>query len=79
MTVGLFEAKTRFSELVELARQGQRITITRRGEPTAEIVPIERRRDLSPEDAAAALLEFRKGRSLDGISPVELRDAGRKR
>ncbi len=79
MKVGLFEAKTRLSELVELARKGQRITITRRGEPTAEIVPVERTSDLTPEDAAAALLEFRKGRSLGGISPVALRDFGRKR
>jgi len=79
MEVGLFEAKTRFSELVELARQGKRITITRRGEPTAVLTAVKAQHDLSPEDAAAELLEFRKGRSLGGITPVELRDFGRKR
>ena len=79
MKVGLFEAKTRLSELVELARKGERITITKRGEPTAMLIPVEGENDFSPEEAAAQLLEFRKGRSLGGTSPVELRDFGRRR
>lgn len=34
-TVGLFEAKQKLSELVERARQGERIGITRRGKLAA--------------------------------------------
>jgi len=37
--VGLFEAKQKLSELVEQARQGEKIGITRRGELTALLVP----------------------------------------
>ena len=37
--LGLFEAKNRLSELVERARQGERIGITRRGKLTAVLVP----------------------------------------
>ena len=38
--VGIFDAKTRFSELVERVNQtGQPITVTNRGKPVAEIAP----------------------------------------
>lgn len=37
--VGAYEAKTRFSELIERAEKGERITITRHGKPVAEIGP----------------------------------------
>lgn len=37
--IGVFEAKTRFSELVEQARRGRVYRITRRGKVVAEIRP----------------------------------------
>ena len=39
-TVGTFEAKTHFAELIERAVQGQETLITRRGKLVAKIVPI---------------------------------------
>ena len=36
-TVGAYEAKTSLSALLEKARRGETITITRRGEPVAEL------------------------------------------
>lgn len=38
-TVGLFEAKQKLSELVERAREGEKIGITRRGTLAAVLVP----------------------------------------
>jgi prevent-host-death family protein len=38
-TVGLLEAKQKLSELVERAREGENIGITRRGELAAVLVP----------------------------------------
>lgn len=39
--VGMFEAKTRFSELVERVNQtGLAITVTNRGKPVAELTPV---------------------------------------
>jgi prevent-host-death family protein len=38
-TVGLFEAKQKLSELVERAKDGERIGITRRGKLAAYLVP----------------------------------------
>ena len=40
--VGLFDAKTRLSELVRDAEGGTTTTILRNGKPVAQIVPIER-------------------------------------
>ncbi len=38
-TVGLFEAKQKLSELVDRAREGERIGITRRGKLAAVLTP----------------------------------------
>lgn len=36
-----YEAKARFSEVLRLVREGQTVTVTYRGEPMAEIRPIQ--------------------------------------
>ena len=40
LTVGAFEAKTKLSELLDAVERGEEITITRRGEPVAKLVPV---------------------------------------
>ena len=39
-SIGLFEAKTHFSELVTRAEQGEELIITRHNKPVAKLVPI---------------------------------------
>ena len=48
MTVGIFEAKQKLSQLVERASKGEEIVITRRGKEQARLVPMpaERARTL---------------------------------
>jgi prevent-host-death family protein len=41
-TVGAYEAKTHFSELLERVAAGEELTITRHGAPVARLVPIKR-------------------------------------
>jgi prevent-host-death family protein len=41
-TVGAFEAKTKFSELLERVNRGEEITITRHEKPIARLVPAQR-------------------------------------
>ena len=41
--VGMHEAKTQLSKLVERAESGEEIVITRRGEPAVRLVPAKRR------------------------------------
>ena len=43
MEVGLRDAKARLSELVTAARNGERVVITRHGQPAVELVRCERR------------------------------------
>ena len=38
-SIGLYDAKTHFSELIEQVQQGQSVVITKHGKPVAELVP----------------------------------------
>ena len=40
LSLGIFEAKTRLSELVSQAEQGSETIITRHNKPVAKIVPV---------------------------------------
>jgi prevent-host-death family protein len=52
-TLTLREANQAFSRCIRQVEAGEEITITRRGEPVARIVPVRRNRVLTPEQAAA--------------------------
>ncbi len=41
----VYEAKARFSEVIRQVREGKRVVVSYRGEPVAEINPIERQRN----------------------------------
>jgi prevent-host-death family protein len=65
-SIGAFEAKTHFAQLLERAERGEAITITRRGRPVARLVPIGPGHDVAAARAAADRLralarEFRAG------------------
>lgn len=77
-TVGAFEAKTRFSALLERVERGEQIVITRRGKPVAKLVRIESAADEEGENLLERFKEARKNATLGGLSWKELRDAGRK-
>ena len=48
------EAKARLSELVTAARKGERVIITRHGQPTAELVRCDRRGGIDFDKLEAA-------------------------
>jgi prevent-host-death family protein len=76
--VGMFEAKTHFSALVEEVRNGAEIEITKRGETVAKIVPPRVRDREKVKAAAEGLMELSKRQFLNGLTLKDLRDAGRK-
>jgi prevent-host-death family protein len=45
-SIGAFEAKTHFSQLIERAMHGEEFQITRHGKPVAKIVPPDTYNDL---------------------------------
>lgn len=70
MQVGLFDAKTRLSELVDQVFMSREdVLITRRGKPVARLVPINE--DSSVERALALLMS---ARATSRPGPESLRD-----
>ena len=76
--VGVYEAKTQLPRLLDEVEQGETITITRHGRPIARVVPI-RGRQRNVKETIEAIREFRKGHRLEGITPRELIEEGRRR
>lgn len=64
-TVGAFEAKTHFSELLERAEKGEEILITRRGKTVAKLGPAPAKPNV--EAARAALARIRARAKKTGI------------
>lgn len=50
-TIGVFDAKARFSELVERAERGEEIVVTRHGRPVARVAPLAKAQR-TPEETA---------------------------
>jgi prevent-host-death family protein len=83
-TIGAFEAKTRFSELLEQVSHGAEITITRHEKPVARLVPFEKPARVELAEVFEKMETFRATHPLNpkGQSKVSFRDlidAGRKR
>jgi prevent-host-death family protein len=74
--VGVYEAKTNFTELIREVQSGETVTVTKHGHPIAKIAPIV---EVQPvEDAIAQLKTLRESMRLDGLSVQALREEGRR-
>ena len=70
LQVGAFEAKTQLSKLLELARKGQRVVITKHGVPVAELVPPRETRRVEPQGIIKELKALR-GRTKPGKETIK--------
>lgn len=75
--VGVFDAKTRLSYLLDQVERGDCIVITRHGRPVAQLVPYIEFDRARVRAAVQALLEFDGGQLPDGATIRQLRDEGR--
>ncbi len=91
ITVGAFEAKTKFSELLDRVERGEEIVVTRHGKTVARIVPeglpdAEAQRKAREAKAAEILGEIKRVREMlrvEGVhftyeDIVSARDEGRR-
>ena len=78
ITVGAFEAKTRFSSLLDKVAAGEEIIITKHGKPVARLVGAATRDQADIDQAVRQLRQLRKQTTLGGLSWKELRDEGRR-
>jgi prevent-host-death family protein len=76
--VGVYDAKTRLTRLLDEVEQGETITITRHGRPVAQLVPIGTQR-ARIEQTIKEFKEFAKAHPLKGITIRELIEEGRRR
>ncbi|MCD6671774.1 MAG: type II toxin-antitoxin system prevent-host-death family antitoxin [Burkholderiaceae bacterium] len=76
--IGAYEAKTRLPEYLRKVREGRRFTITQRGAPVAELVPVDVSRKQRALRAAARMRELME--RTEGTAEVDIRaliDEGR--
>lgn len=74
--VGVYEAKTNFTELIREVQTGQTVTVTKHGHPIAKISAID---EVQPvEDLIAQLQTLRVSIRLNGLSVQTLREEGRR-
>lgn len=76
-TVGIFEAKTHLTSLLDRVAAGEQITITRHGTPIARLVPVKPSSPRHLRETIARLKHFGKGQTLRGIKLKNLIGEGR--
>lgn len=77
--IGAFEAKTRFSELLERVAGGEEITITKHGTPVARLIPVNPTpTDDSRRLAISRMREIAQRNRLAGLRVSDLRGEGRR-
>lgn len=77
-SVGIYEAKTHLTRLIEEVERGDSITITRHGRPVARLVPEPPTKHRSIRETIEAIEEFRRGHPLGDVTIRELIDEGRR-
>jgi prevent-host-death family protein len=76
--VGILEAKTHLSRLIDQVEKGEEVVITRHGKPVARLVA-PRQANLTRLEAAFARFDaLGPVEELRGVDPVELVKAGRR-
>jgi prevent-host-death family protein len=78
MTVGLFEAKQKLSQLVARASKGEEIVITRRGKEQARLVPMPAERGRTLKEIFDSMMSRPRIRLPRGVTIKDLIEEGRR-
>jgi prevent-host-death family protein len=78
MTVGIFEAKQKLSQLVERAAKGEEIVITRRGKEEARLVPMPAERGRTLKEIFDSITNRPRIRLPRGVTIKKLIEEGRR-
>lgn len=81
-SVGIYEAKTRFSALIEMVEAGEEVRITRHGKEVVRMLPVRRRPVITDEQIARELEQIQALQQTMQApaamqNVVDLRQAGR--
>ncbi|MDR2971486.1 MAG: type II toxin-antitoxin system prevent-host-death family antitoxin [Bacteroidales bacterium] len=58
--IGVFEAKTHFSKVIDTVEKGDDFIVTRRGKPVAMIIPCGKEKKMTYNEAVIALRSMKK-------------------
>jgi prevent-host-death family protein len=72
VTVGAYEARTHFSDLLARVEQGDEITITRHGTPIAYLIPV--RRKATTEQRRLAIAAMRALANTHSLGKARIKD-----
>ena len=75
--IGVYEAKTHLTQLMDRVSKGERITITKHGVPVAILQPTDFSKTEPVREIIEQLKQFRSGRRLDGLSIRDMIEEGR--
>ena len=75
--VGVYEAKTHLTSLLDRVEHGEQFTITKHGKPIARLIPLKQGGRERRDAAIDRLLVFRHGRKL-GVPIKQLIEEGRR-
>ena len=74
---GVYEAKTKLPDLIKQVQLGERVTITNRGEPVADLVPSASRSAQQTKEAITAIKAMHFG-AVDQAEFLQMRRRGRR-
>ena len=77
ISVGAYEAKTHFSELLERVSKGETITVTKHGLPVAQLRPVTASHEDEARQAVEDIQALSAGIHVDGLSIRDLMYEGR--
>ena len=72
-TIGIFEAKTRLSEIIRQVEAGERFTITVRGRAVADVVPTRTLAHTPSKQEKEAAIERLRNPKITGVSHEQIR------
>jgi prevent-host-death family protein len=76
--IGVYEAKTHLSSLLDKVEQGEEVVITRHGRPVARLVATKAARQAELDEIVERFRAARQGVRLDGLSIKDMVGEGRR-
>ncbi len=76
--IGLYDAKTHWSEIINRVGKGESFTITKHGYPVAQLTPVRPASSEAVKQAFKELDNLREKNSLGGLRIRDLIDEGRR-
>lgn len=76
--IGIYDARSKLSELIERVQSGEEVVLTRHGQPVARLVPEKRRRKGSGAAAVARIRALARRLNIRDVDVRKLIEEGRR-